>query len=321
MSQPSIGGNFAVDLRETHVAFRKREWARALQRGYFSLNVETAASFAQARMTSSDIGKVRLISLVSDPMRTHRSATDARRDGDDSLVIELPRLSALTLRQGSCDQLVAPGAFAMVAASDAYTYEQPEANELHSIKLPSKVVTSRFPMAFEFLGRPISPDCPVARLFADFAVAACRRLPESTPETMEAVVAQLVELLALALTQGREHVSSSVVQANHRRQAVALLEKNFRNPELRIADIAQFMRVSERYLQKIFAERDQSPSTILRDRRLAEAKRLLSRSGLLQMSMTQIAFNCGFSDSSYFSRVFRQCIGVSPSEYVRQDDA
>jgi AraC-like DNA-binding protein len=46
--------------------------------------------------------------------------------------------------------------------------------------------------------------------------------------------------------------------------------------------------------------------------RIAKAKRLLANPG---MSVTDVAAAVGFTDPSYFTRVFRKQEGVSPSEY------
>jgi len=127
----------------------------------------------------------------------------------------------------------------------------------------------------------------------------------------------LLELLALSLTGGREQASGSAVHAALRRQALTLLERQFRSPDLRIADVARQMRVSERYLQKIFAEVDQSPAAVLRERRLAEAQRLLARPAQGGLSITQIAYDAGFADSSYFCRAFKKDLGMSPSDFIR----
>ena len=46
--------------------------------------------------------------------------------------------------------------------------------------------------------------------------------------------------------------------------------------------------------------------------RLSKAKHLLSHS---QISITDIAFACGFSDSNYFSTAFKNKYGISPKSY------
>ncbi|MEP3932587.1 helix-turn-helix transcriptional regulator, partial [Rhodopirellula bahusiensis] len=49
--------------------------------------------------------------------------------------------------------------------------------------------------------------------------------------------------------------------------------------------------------------------------RIQEASRLLRST---DRSITDIAFDVGFSDSNYFSRQFRTHLGLSPREYRKQ---
>ena len=51
---------------------------------------------------------------------------------------------------------------------------------------------------------------------------------------------------------------------------------------------------------------------------MAEEQRIKKSTNLLlttNYSLTQIAFECGFSSQSYFSYVFKRHYGVSPSKY------
>ena len=36
-------------------------------------------------------------------------------------------------------------------------------------------------------------------------------------------------------------------------------------------------------------------------------------------SIRQVAYDCGFNDSNYFSKVFKEVVGISPLQYKRQD--
>lgn len=56
----------------------------------------------------------------------------------------------------------------------------------------------------------------------------------------------------------------------------------------------------------------QSPKTIILEKKITEAKRLLY---FTDLSVKEIAFRLGFEDSSYFSRIFKQKTNLSPSEF------
>ncbi len=60
-----------------------------------------------------------------------------------------------------------------------------------------------------------------------------------------------------------------------------------------------------------------TPIDYLLRTRIDRAKELLRAS---EQSITDIAFDCGFRDSNYFSRQFRKATGASPSAYRRQAD-
>lgn len=52
--------------------------------------------------------------------------------------------------------------------------------------------------------------------------------------------------------------------------------------------------------------------------RIAQAKMLLN---MTEMSVSDIAIKCGFNDFSYFSKMFREMVGVTPSKYRRQENS
>jgi AraC-like DNA-binding protein len=80
-----------------------------------------------------------------------------------------------------------------------------------------------------------------------------------------------------------------------------------------VAEMARTAGVSETSFRKRFkSEVGCSPLDYVTRRRIQEAKRLLSEGG---RSITDIAYELGFSSSQYFATVFKRVTGVSPSRY------
>ena len=80
-------------------------------------------------------------------------------------------------------------------------------------------------------------------------------------------------------------------------------------------DLARMAHLSTRHFQRIFQEcMRSSPIDYLLHIRVQKAAEMLRRSG---RSITQIAVDCGFSDSNYFSRCFRKITGVTPGRYSK----
>lgn len=89
--------------------------------------------------------------------------------------------------------------------------------------------------------------------------------------------------------------------------------------DLAPSEMAHRLKVSTSLLQKIFAERGETVMTRLWDERVNRAVRLLSAPEAADRSITDIAFACGFNDSSHFGRVFATRMGTAPSQWRKQN--
>jgi AraC-like DNA-binding protein len=100
------------------------------------------------------------------------------------------------------------------------------------------------------------------------------------------------------------------------RKTMAYIHEHFAQPISR-HDLARYAGVSERHLNRCFLqETGVTPLTYLNRYRIQQAKGLLEQG---QLSITEIMGSVGFSESSYFTRVFRREAGISPSAYKRGD--
>jgi AraC-like DNA-binding protein len=67
--------------------------------------------------------------------------------------------------------------------------------------------------------------------------------------------------------------------------------------------------------RKLKAVNGKSVSIFIREIRLSVAKNLLSSSDL---NISEIAYQCGFNDPAWFSRVFKAKYNVSPRKFRNQ---
>ncbi|NIG53910.1 AraC family transcriptional regulator [Chitinophaga sp. Cy-1792] len=91
-----------------------------------------------------------------------------------------------------------------------------------------------------------------------------------------------------------------------------LVEAHFKSEHM-VNFYAQQLFKSPKTLSNLFALFNQkSPSQIIQDRIILEAKRLLSYT---DKSVNQITYELGFNDVPYFSNFFKKKCGQSPSEF------
>jgi len=95
--------------------------------------------------------------------------------------------------------------------------------------------------------------------------------------------------------------------------ALKLIDHALDNPDLRVADLAATMHLSEVALRRRFKDViGLSPNAFLRRRRIDRACSLL-RIGAKPIK--EIAAACGFRDLAFFYRVFRSETGTTPARY------
>ena len=91
-----------------------------------------------------------------------------------------------------------------------------------------------------------------------------------------------------------------------------LVEANFKS-EHSVSFYAKQLCKSPKTLSNLFAIYNQkTPSQIIHERIIAEARRLLLYT---DKSIKQITFELGFEDVSYFSNFFKKITGMSPSDF------
>ncbi|WP_434664105.1 AraC family transcriptional regulator [Klebsiella sp. MISC125] len=89
------------------------------------------------------------------------------------------------------------------------------------------------------------------------------------------------------------------------------------NDEWDIEKFMQYCQVSKSQLFRLFQETfNQSPLKWLKNYRLSQARRLLVET---DDTISKIAGQVGYNDPLHFSRDFHRAVGVSPSEFRRQE--
>lgn len=76
---------------------------------------------------------------------------------------------------------------------------------------------------------------------------------------------------------------------------------------------AEVLNITPEYLSMLFKrEMGMNFSVFLKKFRISHAKRLLKTT---DMKIYEVAQECGYSNSNYFTKVFKEVTGISPAEY------
>ncbi len=117
-------------------------------------------------------------------------------------------------------------------------------------------------------------------------------------------------LISVSTKTGRRNDSSG----EYVKKAVNYIASNY-SYEITVEEIAAYVGISRSHLFRAFREYlGESPKEYLTAVRINAATALLRDSSL---NITAVARSVGFTDSLYFSKVFRRIKGMPPTEYVK----
>jgi AraC family transcriptional regulator len=130
--------------------------------------------------------------------------------------------------------------------------------------------------------------------------------------------------LFLAARLLRQHAEAQPAAASERsagrldavrlRRVLDYIEQHL-GEDISVGDLAEVACLSVFHFTRAFsASVGMPPHAYLSRRRLERAKALLSKGAV---SLSQIAFDCGFSSHSSFTRAFRRVVGATPADFRR----
>ncbi|SDF40679.1 response regulator [Marvinbryantia formatexigens] len=133
-------------------------------------------------------------------------------------------------------------------------------------------------------------------------------LLELEPDTLQKWLTETGLSLRSQLISARSSSTKSYI-----RKAKEYVHSNYADETLSLDSICELLGVSNSYFSTTFKrETGKSFTTYLTDFRMEQASRMLIETN--EKSYV-IAKSVGYTDSNYFSYVFKRCFGVSPSKY------
>ncbi len=158
---------------------------------------------------------------------------------------------------------------------------------------------------------------PLTRLLTSYLLNGLDIAEEITPDAAALFEEHAVDLLAQVL---REALAETPARSTAWREALfvragRLIRLRYGDPGFGLVPLARELGVSSRLVQKIFAERGETVMRRVFAERIAGAAALLVSPAAEHRSVTDIAYSCGFNDSSHFGRVFAARMGMTPTEW------
>jgi AraC-like DNA-binding protein len=113
--------------------------------------------------------------------------------------------------------------------------------------------------------------------------------------------------------------AETVEKAIHSLTVAMKTDKLYLDPELTVEKVSRHVQLPPKTISFVLNQhRKKSFNTFVNEYRIEAVKHRLADSASKHLTLTGVAFECGFNSQATFQRVFRQMTGVSPKNFTDQ---
>jgi AraC-like DNA-binding protein len=302
---------------------RIAKWREEFGRLLFRLEIEPLEKEQfRADVHLRSLPGLKLMSGMCTPVEFDASAALVANN-DDSIGI-IKNVDPALVRQLNRESILDIGESMVVSWTDPVTLTLPQgAKGATLVRLSRPVLQALVPGLSDTYGRMLPDIGGALQSLFDYLSVLEDQQAIATPELQHVVVTHIYDLAALALGASRditEVAKERGLRAARLRAIKEDISARLAESGLSLDSVALRHRVSPRYVQKLFEMEGTSFSDFVRTGRLTRAHRMLQDRRLSHMSISTIAYECGFGDITAFNRAFRKRYSASPSDIRNSSD-
>lgn len=252
--------------------------------------------------------------------RLVRTQQNVAKLEDEFYTFGLPLSGPLLVDLKGKKHQVGPGCVYLMRQSSPYqaTPLSKEGYRSLSISIPALALEAKMDSLPNFYQLPLDNKSPQASLLADFISNLFSGLNLWQEQQVAQLGDQLIDLITLFMLSSQSDIgvkATSQIGAVHLERAKRYIQRHCMLPDLQVNQIAEACDISSSYLYRLFQMAEISLADYIQTQRVLYSQSLLQDKNYDHHSLADIARMSGFSQASYFSRRFKQQVGVSPSAF------
>jgi AraC-like DNA-binding protein len=249
--------------------------------------------------------------------RFYRPRERVAHDGDDRFTLIVNRGSAASERVTASQSIpVAVGSSILFDRAEASAHLCPQGSDRLVLIVPRQSMLRALPNCEDLVGAVIPSGNPALRVLGCYADGLLDDQEPSDPVVLAHAGQSLLDLAVLAFGADRDRTEIARQRGLRAARLSAVLRRirlDYADPEISPEVVAGRVGISTRYLHGLLQDTEASFSERVRDLRLAKAFTLLCAGRGAPCSVSDAAYEAGFSDLSYFNRSFRRKYGLTPT--------
>lgn len=224
-------------------------------------------------------------------------------------------------RQGGREACLGQGDFTMVSSMRPYQLVFAEPNTMVVVALPEDLVQREIPCPQDLVAIRMGHEDNLVRMVAQCTIGLWQECTGGAAiESVGTLISTaLVHLISSAYARLPQAASCASTSVEHRRfQILKFIESQLHDCSLSPVTIAAHFKQSPRSLHMLFSHAPETLSRYILRRRLEESARALTNPLKQGRTISEVAFDHGFSSSAHFCKVFREHFDATPTAYRQQ---
>jgi len=263
-------------------------------------------------ISKADLAPIHISRVTAAPHSVLRQRAHIARGAGNFYFLNLQLGGLSRSVQRGHEQICGPGDLAVIDTTEPFEIMNLRDFELLCFAVPRDLFANRFSDHPRLNLSATETGRALARTLAGYADL-CIRADADLP--VPSLGGHLLDLLSHAdkfiTDKPSAHARASVqlsVMLDH-------VDRHFTDPRFNASNLARKFDCSLRYVHKLFSSTDRSVGEHVNDRRILASARYLLDPDCRRMTIAEIAYAVGFSDISYFNRLFKRCNGLSPRDF------
>jgi len=263
-------------------------------------------------ISKADLAPIHISRVTAAPHSVLRQRTHIANGARDFYFLNLQLGGLSRSVQRGHEQICGPGDLAVIDTTEPFEIMNLRDFELLCFAVPRELLTNQFVDRPRLKLSATDTGRALARTLAGYADL-CIRMERVPP--VPDLGRHLLELLSHADRFVADKPSAQVRPSVQLSVMLDHLDRHFTDPRFNASTLAQKFGCSLRYVHKLFSGTGRSVGEHVSDRRILASARYLLDPDYRRNTIAEIAYAVGFSDISYFNRLFKRCNGLSPRDF------
>jgi AraC-like DNA-binding protein len=257
------------------------------------------------------------IAIGSRSAARYRMTRELAQRSGDTVVLSILRSGVATTSQFGRETTCAVGHAVVLTSAEPSTSTLHGHGSFITLAFARPTIEGLVPDLSSRLAQQARGDGAALRLLVRYLEVVLDGDDVAAPEIARTASAHLLDLAALTIG-ARGDRAEIARQRGAKAARLSAMRSDIRaelgRHDLSVEMIAARHGISQRYVGKLFEADGTTFKSFVLAERVAKAYRVLIDRRYGYLSITQIAYDCGFGDISYFNRTFRRVHGATPSE-------